>query len=149
MALQQAQQVIPFFAVEGDAVPEVAVEGAAGEEFCGQVLVEYGRAEVEGLFADEYLFEEFRFGDYPSETESGGEYLGEAAEVQGAFRGEGVYGGDVFAAVAKFAVGAVFDDQQVLAAGELHQCLPFLQGHRHSRRIAEVRDYVDELRPSF
>ena len=145
---QQRQHVVPLVAVVCDALSEVPVECAPAHELGGYVLVEYRRAQVEGLLAHIYLVEHFLRPENPAEPESRCEDLREGSEVQRPLGCEGVYRGDGTAGIPQFPVGAVLYYQETVAARHLHQGLPLVQAHGLPCRVLEVGYHIAELRPA-
>ena len=142
---KQGNHLVPSPSIHCHASLQIPVQGTAGEELGGQVLVKNRRAQVQALLAHVNLFQQFFRAYNPSQPEPRCKDLGETAQLQCALRGQFADGRDGLSLVAKLAVGTVLHNEAVQFAGHFHQFLPFLQGHGFAGRVVEVRDDVDEF----
>ena len=112
-------------------------------------MVEYRRAEVQGLLADIYLVQDIRMCYRPAQSEPRSEDLGEGPQMDDVVRSQRVHGRNMLPLIAEFAVRAVLDYQKIVFLGKRHQHLPLFQGQGFSRRILKIRNHIQELHLLF
>ena len=97
---------------------------------------------VAGLLKLRQYRNHFLGGADVAQAQPRGEYLGEGAEPQRAFRRKGAHGNGRFLVVPQFAVGIVFNDPKIEFARFFCKELAAFQRNREARRIAERGHHV-------
>ena len=153
--LQGLEHRVAAAAVEVLELLQVLAPIALGEVGRHEQLRHRRGTEVGALLAQIELLQDGPGRYRPPQAQSGGEDLGEGAEVDDEVRGScAARAGGVqrvkrwqrLALVAQEPVGIVLQHQQLALARDLHQAASARQGHRHPAGVVEVGDGVDELR---
>lgn len=134
---------VTALAVGGADLVEVGGEVAGGEVVSDGTLGEGGGFEVGHFFGDGEFINEVGGGDHPAEAEGGGHNFGEGAEVEDPIIIEGAdrrRGGFI---VAEEAVGVIFDDRDLVLAGEVDELLAFRLAEADAKGVMGFGDDVD------
>ena len=147
VALERALQRAPVRGVQLARGRQVALEVPGAAVLLEHPLAERAGALVRRLLRGGQLLDQLRRADRPAEPHAGEEHLGERAGLHDDVRRQRPQRRQRRPVERQLAVGDVLEDEHAVAAAGLHERLAAVERQRPARRVLELRDHVEELRP--